>query len=53
MPTTLFQAAGLRRRPMKSLPSATASIRVASATVAPPELPSAYFVASNALTVLP
>ncbi len=53
MPTTLFQALGLRRLPMKSLPSATASMRVASATAAPPELPPADFVASKALTVVP
>ena len=40
---TLFQPAGLRRLPMKSLPSATGSMRVASATAAPPLLPPADF----------
>src|SRR5689334_13971096 len=38
---------------MKSLPSATASMWVASATAAPPLEPPADFVASNALRVTP
>jgi hypothetical protein len=49
----LFQAAGLRRLPMKSLPSATGSMCVASATAAPPLLPPADFVGSKALRVVP
>ena len=53
MPNTLFQAAGLRKLPIKSLPSATLSMRVASATAAPPELPPADLVGSNALHVAP
>ena len=40
-PNTLFQPAGLRRLPIESLPSATGSMRVASATAAPPLLPPA------------
>ena len=45
-PNTLFHAAGLRRLPMKSLPSATASMCVASATAAPPLLPPADLAGS-------
>jgi hypothetical protein len=45
-PNTLFQAAGLRRLPIESLPSATGSIRWASATAAPPLLPPADRVGS-------
>src|SRR5258706_8230884 len=52
-PNTLFQPAGLRRLPMKSLPSATDSIRVANATAAPPLLPPADLLGSNALPVVP
>ena len=40
-PKTLFHAAGLRRLPIESLPSATGSIRSAIATAAPPLLPPA------------
>jgi hypothetical protein len=39
MPNTLFQAAGLRKLPMKSEPSATGNMRCAKATAAPPLLP--------------
>ena len=39
MPTTLQNAAGLRREPPRSLPSASAVMPVASATAAPPLLP--------------
>ena len=52
-PSTWFQPAGLRRLPMKSEPSATASIRVASATAAPPLDPPAVLVLSQALRVVP
>src|SRR6185312_10453343 len=52
-PNTLFQAAGLRRLPMKSEPSATGSSRCASATAAPPLLPPADFDGSYALRVTP
>ncbi len=44
--TRLAQAAGLRSDPMKSLPSATGSIRKASADPAPPLLPPALRVVS-------
>ena len=40
-PNTLFQPAGLRSEPPKSLPSATGSKRNASAAAAPPLLPPA------------
>ena len=52
-PNTLFQPAGLRRLPMKSLPSATGSMRVANATAAPPLLPPADLLVSKALSVVP
>ncbi|MNL37367.1 hypothetical protein D3C87_1595100 [compost metagenome] len=41
MPYTLQNAAGLRSEPPKSLPSATGSMRAASAAAAPPLLPPA------------
>ena len=53
MPTTLFHAAGFRSEPPKSLPSATGSIRNASATAAPPLLPPAERDGSYALRVRP
>jgi hypothetical protein len=40
-PTTLFQPGGFRRLPAMSLPSATGTIRSASAAAAPPLLPPA------------
>ena len=46
MPKPLFQAAGLRRLPMKSEPSATGSRRSASATAAPPLEPPADLAGS-------
>ncbi len=52
-PNRWFQAAGLRSEPMKSDPSATGSRRCASATAAPPLLPPALRVRSQALTVVP
>jgi hypothetical protein len=42
----LFHAAGLRSDPPRSLPSATASIRVERLTAAPPLLPPALRVGS-------
>ena len=46
MPKTLFHAAGLRRLPIKSEPSATGSRPSASATAAPPLDPPADLVTS-------
>ena len=43
----------MRRLPIESLPSATGSMRVASATAAPPLLPPAERVGSKALRVAP
>jgi hypothetical protein len=45
-PTTLQKAAGLRREPPMSLPSASGSILQARATAAPPLLPPHVFVVS-------
>src|SRR5439155_17013106 len=52
-PQTLFQPAGLRRLPPKSLPSASGTMRSASATAAPPELPPAVRSEFQALRVTP
>src|SRR5579872_6785484 len=52
-PTTLQNAAGLRREPPASLPSATGTIPQASATAAPPEDPPHVFVRSQGLRVAP
>ena len=50
----LQNAAGLRSEPPKSLPSATGSIRDASAAAVPPLLlPPALFVRSYGLRVAP
>src|SRR5581483_2967716 len=53
MPTTPQNAAGLRSEPPMSVPSAIGSIRVASATAAPPLLPPHVFVRSYGLLVAP
>ena len=53
MPKMWFQPAGLRSDPMKSEPSATGSKRWASATAAPPLLPPALRLLSQALSVVP
>src|SRR5262245_61988301 len=52
-PTTLQNAAGLRREPPVSLPSAIGSIRQASVTAAPPLLPPQVFVRSYGFRVGP
>ena len=52
-PTTLQNAAGLRREPPMSLPSAIGHMPVASATAAPPLLPPAERVRSYGLRVVP
>ena len=52
-PSTLFQPVGLRSEPKKSLPSATGTIRRATATAAPPLLPPAVRVWSQAFRVVP
>ena len=52
-PKTLFQAAGLRSEPPKSLPSATGSMSSASATAAPPLEPPAVSAGSKAFSVGP
>jgi hypothetical protein len=46
-------AAGLRRLPPVSLPVASGTIPVASATAEPPEDPAADFVGSNGLPHAP
>ena len=45
-PKTLLNAAGLRSEPIMSLPSATGSMRNASAAAAPPLLPPAVLLGS-------
>src|SRR6188474_908862 len=52
-PTTLQKAAGLRREPPKSVPSANGTIPHASDTEAPPLLPPQVFVRSYGLRVAP
>ena len=52
-PRTPLQAAGLRSEPPRSLPSASATMRQASATPAPPLEPPAERAASQALRVTP
>src|SRR5579884_461025 len=52
-PTTLQNAAGLRREPPVSLPSATGTSPQASATAAPPEDPPHVLVRSQGLRVAP
>ena len=52
-PTTLHEAAGLRREPPESEPLATGTIPQASATAAPPEEPPQVLVRSYGLWVAP
>ncbi len=52
-PNRSFHPGGLRREPKKSLPSATGTIRRATATAAPPLLPPADLVWSKAFSVVP
>src|SRR5262249_23235900 len=52
-PSTLLNAAGLRSDPAWSLPSATGSMRNASAAAAPPLLPPEVLDCSYALSVVP
>src|SRR4051812_38235225 len=52
-PTTLQNAAGFRRDPPISLPSATGTSPQARATAAPPEDPPQVFVRSHGLRVTP
>ena len=52
-PKTLLYAAGLRREPIMSLPSATGIIRIASALAAPPLLPPEVIAGLYALPVAP
>src|ERR1700736_3589206 len=52
-PTTLQNAAGLRREPPVSEPLATGTIPQANATAAPPEDPPQVFVKSQGLCVAP
>src|SRR6187200_797226 len=52
-PTTLQKAGGLRSEPPASLPSASGSIRAATAVAAPPLLPPHVFVVSYGLRVAP
>jgi hypothetical protein len=48
-----LNAAGVRSEPIMSEPSATGSMRSATATAAPPLLPPADSAGSNALPVRP
>src|SRR5512142_1681453 len=52
-PTTLQNAAGLRREPPVSVPEATGVIPQANATAAPPDDPPQVFVKSYGLCVAP
>ena len=52
-PTTLQKLAGLRSEPPRSLPSASGTMPVASATAEPPLLPPHVLVRSNGLRVAP
>ena len=53
IPTALQKFAGLRSEAPRSEPSANGSIRVATATAAPPDEPPQVFVVSHGLSVLP
>ena len=52
-PTTLLKAAGVRKLPPRSEPSASQTWPVASATAAPPEEPAAESRVSQGLRVMP